>query len=325
MIYQKDTAIDMMNQWGSGRIPFLFVIDFEMKAIRLCRTDQSLPDGVLFDFSNSAKLPTHGAMATNIEFRKYPVAKNMYKKAFDEVLRQIYAGNSFLVNLTFPTRIETNITLREIYDRCHARYKLILGDELVVFSPETFVTIIDGVISSCPMKGTIDANIPDAGKKILNNPKESAEHHTIVDLIRNDLSRVASEVEVKRFRYIDKISTNQGNLLQVSSEISGKLPLGYQASIGSILFDLLPAGSVTGAPKKKTLDIIRNVEIAERGYYTGICGYFDGFSLNSGVMIRFIENKNGEFWFRSGGGITCNSDWNSEYNELIQKVYVPIV
>ena len=198
--------------------------------------------------------------------------------------------------------------------------------EFVCFSPETFVTIRDGYIASYPMKGTIKASVPEAAEKILNNSKETAEHHTIVDLIRNDLSMVATDVTVKRFRFVDRIATNEGDILQVSSEIIGKLPENYSSQLGNIIFTLLPAGSVTGAPKHKTIEIIRSIEKTGRGYYTGICGHFDGQNLDSAVMIRFIEVQDDEtLWFRSGGGITCNSDLESEYHELIDKVYVPFV
>ena len=111
--------------------------------------------------------------------------------------------------------------------------------------------IENGFIYSYPMKGTIDASLPDARERILADRKEEAEHATIVDLIRNDLSQVASEVTVSRYRYIDELQTNRGRLLQVSSEIRGKLPENWKASLGDILFRLLPAGSITGAPKKK--------------------------------------------------------------------------
>ena len=87
----------------------------------------------------------------------------------------------------------------------------------------------------------------------------------------------------------------------------------------------MPAGSVTGAPKQKTLEIINHVEGLPRGYYTGIFGCFDGENLESAVMIRFIEQRDGQLWFRSGGGITCNSLAELEYQELIDKVYVPFV
>jgi para-aminobenzoate synthetase component 1 len=86
----------------------------------------------------------------------------------------------------------------------------------------------------------------------------------------------------------------------------------------------LPAGSITGAPKAKTVEIIKQTENYTRGFYTGIFGYFDGVNLDSAVMIRFIENENGRLFFKSGGGITSMSEVQKEYEELIQKIYVPI-
>jgi para-aminobenzoate synthetase component 1 len=154
--------------------------------------------------------------------------------------------------------------------------------------------------------------------------KETAEHHTVVDLLRNDLGMVASDIVVNQFRYITKIITHEGEILGVSSEITGKLPVGYQGRLGDIIFTLLPAGSVTGAPKTKTVALIRAVEKSDRGYYTGICGIFDGENIDSAVMIRFIEIHNGKMRFRSGGGITFLSRAVDEYNELINKVYVPV-
>lgn len=94
----------------------------------------------------------------------------------------------------------------------------------------------------------------------MSDKKEAAEHATIVDLIRNDLSRVAEHVRVDKYRYIDVLHTNKGNILQTSSEISGKLPTDYQKHIGNILDAMLPAGSITGAPKDKTMEIIHEAE-----------------------------------------------------------------
>ena len=85
-----------------------------------------------------------------------------------------------------------------------------MKDRFVVFSPEIFVKIRDEHIYSFPMKGTIDATLPDARRRILDDPKEMAEHATIVDLIRNDLSMVATEVMVARYRYIDELPTHKG-------------------------------------------------------------------------------------------------------------------
>jgi para-aminobenzoate synthetase component 1 len=174
------------------------------------------------------------------------------------------------------------------------------------------------------MKGTIDASIPNAEEKILLNHKEIAEHNTMIDLIRNDLSRIAKQVKVTRYRYIEKIIANNIELLQVSSAISGVLPENYKSNLGNILFSLLPAGSISGAPKEKTIEIIKEAEQIPRGYYTGVCGIFDGEKTDCGVMIRFIENSDGSLYFRSGGGITAMSNLEDEYQEMINKIYVPI-
>src|SRR5690606_5438390 len=179
-------------------------------------------------------------------------------------------------------------------------------------------------ISSFPMKGTMDAGTENAEELILSDSKELAEHNTIVDLIRNDLSLVAENVQVEKFRYLERIHTNNRNLWQVSSKITGKLPENYTTKIGDILFSMLPAGSVSGAPKIKTVEIIRETENYERGFYTGIFGVFDGENLDSCVLIRYLENQNGQMFYKSGGGITVMSIAETEYEEMLKKVYVPV-
>lgn len=325
MVFNKGEAIVRMNHLGQLGSPFFFMVDFEMEAIRIFDLATQMPEHIAFQFPNHQFGSEASIIDRKPELNSFPVSIDAYSELFNSVMAEINRGNSFLVNLTLPTPIECNLSLLELFKSARAKYKLWVGDEFVVFSPETFVIIKEGVISSYPMKGTIRDSSPDAAQTILNNPKEIAEHHTIVDLIRNDLSMVASNVEVTKFRYIESIQTHKGRLLQVSSEITGVLPANYPEHIGDILFTLLPAGSVTGAPKPKTLEIIRNAEKQKRGYYTGICGIFDGRNLDSAVMIRFIENKNNNLQFRSGGGITFQSDAIHEYNELIDKVYVPIV
>lgn len=319
--------IDKMNHYGKHKIPFIFIIDFDKKKPIVKEISSLDKNSILYNI-NGVKNTTNENVINNIKeeivFKKYPISFKKYKEAFQIVNQNQYDGNSYLLNLTFPTKIETNLTLEEIYFKSLAKYKLFLKDKFVVFSPETFIKINNNKIYSYPMKGTIDATILNAKEKILNDDKEFAEHLTIVDLIRNDLSRVAKNIEVEKFRYIEKIKTHNSELYQVSSEISGELEVDYNNRIGDIIYSLLPAGSVTGAPKNKTVEIIKEAEKYNRDYYTGIFGIFDGKSLDSAVMIRFIENNNGEFYFKSGGGITIYSDVEKEYKELIDKVYVPI-
>lgn len=205
-----------------------------------------------------------------------------------------------------------------------APYKLLLPGRFTLFSPETFVTIRNGVIAAHPMKGTIDAAVPGAAELILRDAKETAEHYTIVDLLRNDLGMVAANVTVERFRYIDTIRTSHKTLLQVSSRVTARLPHGWHTRLGSTIAALLPAGSVTGAPKKKTVEIILDAEGYQRGFYTGVFGVFNGTELDSAVMIRFIEQQQGGLVFKSGGGITMFSSPEKEYEELKDKVYVPV-
>lgn len=130
-------------------------------------------------------------------------------------------------------------------------------------------------------------------------------------------------VSVDKYRYIDVLHTNKGDILQTSSEISGKLSTGYQKHIGNILDAMLPAGSITGAPKDKTMEIIHEAEGYDRGFYTGVMGIYNNGELNSAVMIRFLENDGIGTYFKAGGGITSKSDCRKEYEEVLQKVYLP--
>ena len=174
------------------------------------------------------------------------------------------------------------------------------------------------------MKGTIDAKIKGAYEKILSNKKEMAEHVMVVDLLRNDLNMVSKNVKVEKFRYIDKIKAGNRELLQVSSKISGGLEDGWQNRLGSLLTTLLPAGSITGTPKKITTKLIKEIENYNRDFFSGVFGVFDGKSLDSAVMIRFIEKSKNGLVYKSGGGITIDSIAKEEYNELKEKVYVPV-
>lgn len=322
MIHSK--FIDQLNEWGRKQVPFLFLIDFELEKPRAWQLSEVDSNEILYSFSGISNGSDDISIYKDVQIRSFPPLFEEYKRKFDIVCDRLNYGDSFLVNLTMKSSIELDGSLQNLFHRAQAKYKFWLRDEFLCYSPETFVQIRNGKIFSYPMKGTIDASTKGAERIVLQNKKELAEHITIVDLIRNDLSQMASNVSISRFRYLDKIVTGDRSLLQVSSEIVGDLAPNYLEQLGTILFSLLPAGSVSGAPKRKTCEIIRTAENEKRGYYTGVFGYFDGQNLDSGVAIRFIEQTEGRTFYRSGGGITAQSIDNEEYTEVIRKIYVPV-
>lgn len=320
----KESACKKMNELGKEKTPFLFIIDYEMQNCIVETPTNARQKGILFNFNGIRNYSEYMECDQNFLITKAPVSFSKYEKAFNIVSKHLKRGNSYLVNLTFETPIIIDRTLQQIFHGSNAKYRLLVDKLFVIFSPETFIKISEDKIYTFPMKGTIDATIPNAKEKLIANKKELAEHATIVDLLRNDLSRIASKVTVDQFRYIDKIESNQKSLFQVSSQISGILPASFEKNIGNIIFNLLPAGSISGAPKQKTVEIIAEAENYQRGYYTGIAGYYDGKNLDSCVLIRYIEDKNGQYVYKSGGGITTQSNAQDEYNELLDKIYVPI-
>jgi len=313
-----------MDELSQKKVPFFFMIDFLVDNIEIFTENEILNLGLLIDFENFKTTNTQHGEPKEFFLKPFPETKEYYKKGFDFVQRNLKLGNSYLVNYTRKTKIETNLSLEEIFAVSKAKYKVYYPGKFVFFSPEIFVKIKENQIFTYPMKGTIDAAVENAAEKLRTDIKEKAEHYTVVDLLRNDLSIVADEVKVNDFQRIDFIKTKQKNLFAMSSEISGTVKPAFQGKIGSIMQKLLPAGSILGAPKPKTLEIILEAEKYNRGYYSGICGWFDGENLDSCVMIRFIEEENGKLYFKSGGGITHLSKLEDEYQEMKNKIYVPV-
>ncbi|MDD5157479.1 aminodeoxychorismate synthase component I [Sulfurimonas sp.] len=311
-------TFDDLNSFGEKRKPFLFISDFKAQNLKIIALDELDDNDIEFSINEHFEVKKHSHTLEKL-------ASNFsdYEKKFNSVMEDIKSGNTYLLNLTQPSKIRTSLTLKEIYANANAHYKLRYKDEFVCFSPEQFICIRESRIHTFPMKGTIDAQIPDAKNIILSDKKEMAEHIMVVDLLRNDLSIVASDVRVEKFRYVKSIDAGEKRLLQVSSHISGSLFGNWHEKIGDILKAMLPAGSISGAPKKSTLDIIHRVEMYERGFFSGVFGVYDGKSFDSGVMIRYIEKTADGLIYKSGGGITLDSDAKSEYNELLDKIYLP--
>lgn len=324
----KSVALDFnawrirLNELGGAREACFFVISFDAQKAYVWAHDE-IPGHVYFSLPNGSRMPAYRDKKSDIRFvANYP-SWDEYRKVFDQVQHELRLGNSYLLNLCFPTKLDTNLSLCDFMIHAKAPYKLMLEAEFCSFSPESFVCTRRNQLYSYPMKGTISAEQPDAEALLLNSEKELREHATIVDLLRNDLSRICSDVSVPRYRYVEQLQTARGIILQTSSEIRGELSPSWRSQLGNMLAALLPAGSITGAPKRRTLEIIEEVEPYARDFYTGVFGYFDGESLESAVSIRFIEDCKEGLVYKSGGGITSMSDAHEEYEELKQKVYVP--
>ncbi|MGJ0315479.1 aminodeoxychorismate synthase component I [Aliarcobacter cryaerophilus] len=310
----------MLNKFGSLKEPFLFLISYDLKKTYIEKL-QNLSQNIKFEIDSKNK-----KNIKDYSLKKYPISFDEYKKKFDLIQDEIKNGNSYLLNLTTQTKIDTNLNLDDIYEASSSLLKLRvkLNDlDFVCFSPEKFIDIKDNKIYTYPMKGTIDSNLTDAKNILLNSKKELAEHTMVVDLLRNDLGKVANNIKVEEFRTFSKIVTKDRELFQTSSIISADLQNNWQEKMGDILLNILPAGSITGTPKKSTIEILNNIENYDRGFYSGIFGIFDGINLQSFVLIRFIENINNELFYKSGGGITSDSIAKEEYEELLNKVYLP--
>ncbi len=310
---------NLLNRYGSLKEPFLFIISYDLSKYYV-QTLKELPKEIKYEMNNKVS----SKISNKQSVTKYPISYEEYKKKFDFIQENIKAGNSYLLNLTSKTEIKSEFSFDEIYEKANARFKLKFFDEFVCFSPEKFVEIRKNKIYTYPMKGTIDSSIPNAQAKILGDLKEMSEHTMVVDLLRNDLGIVSNRVRVDKFRYCEKINAGEKKLLQVSSRISGHLNKNWNKNIGDILTSLLPAGSITGTPKRKTVEILKSCEGYDRDYYTGVFGVYDGNTLSSAVMIRFIQkDNNGKIYYKSGGGITSDSNAVLEYQELIDKIYLP--
>lgn len=325
----KQEIINQLNQLAKENEPFLFVINYEGTEAYIRKLSEIDPAACLYDFegvSNAGTMASQPLPSSILWDVEAPLYED-YEKSFEVVERHIKAGDTHLVNLTSPVAVLCNLSLEEIFLHTQGKYKLMLknGDQgFVCFSPETFVRINEGRIYSYPMKGTIDATLPNAEQIIMADEKEAAEHVSVVELISEDLSRVSSDVRVDCYRYVDRLHTNKGDILQTSSEVSGLLPADYPGRLGEIIDAQLPAGSITGAPKAKTVEVIREAEHYDRGYYTGIMGIYDRGNLNTGVMIRFLEQNAHGMCYKAGGGVTSQSVCRKEYEEVIRKVYLPL-
>lgn len=187
-------------------------------------------------------------------------------------------------------------------------------------SPEAQITVNNQTANIFPIAGTFkrtgnDEEDAALAKKLEQDPKESAEHVMLVDLARNDLSRHCHGVEVKSFKEVQYYS----HLIHLVSKVSGQLADGVEAF--KVVADTYPAGTLSGAPKYKAMQLIDQYEQLGRNFYAGAIGYM-GFNndFNHAIMIRTFMSKNNQLHYRAGAGIVADSVAESELNEVNNKI-----
>ena len=251
-----------------------------------------------------------------------------YIKAVDRVREYIAAGDVFQVNLS--QRFETELTispyslyqrLRQVNPAPFASYLNFDGVTIVSASPERFLRLDDNWVETRPIKGTRprgkdiaeDIALADA---LSNSTKDQAENIMIVDLERNDIGRVCQygTVKVTELAILETFPT----VFHLTSTIVGKLS--HDKNRLALLKATFPGGSITGAPKVRAMEIIDELEPTRRSVYTGAIGYLSfGDKLDLNIVIRTFLVKDGKAYFQVGGGITYDSDPESEYLETLDK------
>jgi para-aminobenzoate synthetase component 1 len=262
------------------------------------------------------------------------ISSNFTRAAYEDVVRRvveyILAGDIFQANLSqrFTAPLPAGLTAFDLYRRLRALNPAPFAaylkiDDVVVASasPERFIALREGKVETCPIKGTRPRGATPAedcvlADELLASEKDRAENVMIVDLLRNDLSRVCRDgsVEVPRLCALESFAT----VHHLVSTITGELRPGMTAV--DLLAASFPGGSITGAPKIRAMEIIAELEPTRRGPYCGSIGYlgFDG-SMDTSIVIRTYAVKDGTVTFQAGGGIVADSDPAAEYEETLDK------
>lgn len=251
-----------------------------------------------------------------------------YCQMVETAKRHIYEGDIFQVVLSNRLEAEYSGSLFNTYRVLRTTnpspYMFYFSSddiELAGASPETLVKLEDGVLHTFPLAGTrprsqTEAEDQQLEEALLHDPKELAEHNMLVDLGRNDLGKISrfGSVEVEKYCAIERFS----HVMHIGSTVRGELAANRSAM--DAIEAVLPAGTLSGAPKFRACEIINTLENNKRGIYGGAIGYLDFTgNLDTCIAIRLVFRKNGKVFVRSGAGIVADSVPEKEYRECIQK------
>lgn len=255
---------------------------------------------------------------------------NTYRKAIEKIKGEIASGNTYQVNYTYDYKIETTIDGFELYQNILPRQKTPYNayiqnewEEILSFSPELFFELENNIIRTKPMKGTVKRGLNKKEDRanvefLKNDIKNRAENVMIVDLIRNDLGKIAKTGTVN----VDKLFEVETHktVHQMTSEISAELE--DNATLLNIFNAIYPCGSVTGTPKINTMKIIDELEVGKRNVYCGAIGLISQEKTVFSVPIRILQKKRDEkfYLYRVGGAIVWDSTAQDEWEETLTKI-----
>jgi len=281
---------------------------------------------------NNIKLSKKEKSFVKVENLKSNLSLEQYVEKIEQVKEYLTMGHSYQINFSQRFSADFEDDSYEVFKRLSkinpSPYQAFIEGEdfeIVSNSPERLVRVRgqdkEWIIESRPIKGTMPRyadTVKDnlSKQELLDSKKDEAELVMIVDLVRNDLGKICEigSVIVNEHRVLEKYS----NVWHTVSNIRGILE--KDKNFCDVIKALFPGGSITGCPKKRTMEIIDELEDFYRGVYTGSAGYisFDG-NLDLNIMIRTMFFKNGKLYYHSGGGIVIDSDPEKEYEETIAK------
>lgn len=249
-----------------------------------------------------------------------------YEDAFDKGYEYLRRGDSYQFNLTFPFKYSYEGDFTDVaaclYRKkenqgqyAHGTYIPSMSWGILSNSPECLFNQTDNFIETKPIKGTIKDE-PGAWKKLSSSKKDQAELFMITDLLRNDLNRIEPLAKIKMIKAPLKVPGLLHQYSHITLETEKKIP------VSQVTRSLFPGGSITGAPKIRTIDLLHEIEGRSRGAYCGSTYFFDDEQVRASINIRTAEVKTDskEIYYGAGGGITILSEKTLEYREMLAKV-----
>lgn len=333
--YFENVRIDSCPS-GAGDVPEMIYILYRFViSVNHLRNEMTITENLaegeasrmdsLLGILTSRNFPTYG-FRTEGDVTS-PITDEEHKANVREGIKHCMRGDVFQIVLSRRfaqgfTGDDFNVyrTLRSVNPSPYLFYFDFGSFRIFGSSPETHFKVEGDVATIDPIAGTVkrtgnDAEDERLAQQLLADPKENAEHTMLVDLARNDLSRNTSDVYVKSYKELQFYS----HVIHMVSRVCGTVPEG--ANRIKLYADTFPAGTLSGAPKVRAMQLIDAIEPHRRGFYGGCIGHigFDG-NLNQAITIRTFLSRNNTLYFQAGGGIVANSDPENELREVNNKL-----